>query len=811
MPDNIHDDLDNQPTRRADTGDSASFELDTGVTFRGLIGQTLGGRFEIIEEVGRGGMGVVYRARDTRLDSEIAVKVLPEEVRADPQAVKDLLREVAISQKLTHPNIVRLHDLQETPEAAFLTMEFIDGPSLIKVLADNAGPLPVERVIELYGPFCEGLVYAHEQGVIHQDIKPHNVMLTARGLVKICDFGIASVLSETASRVTREGTAGTLVYMSPEQLRGKHIDRTVDIYAAGAMAYHLLTGHPPFYRGDVSLQIITEQPEPIDGIPDHVNTAIMKALAKEPGDRWQNAEEFGEAVSKKPEPKPKPVPRVEERPKPEPERIIPQQRKQKPVAANTLEPVPTKNPVSKPLIWGLVAILLIGGAWWGISQSQRSTKITRLQNRIESTIAGGSWSSAERLVRELEQLDEPTWEFTRRIKAGRTKESQRKAKLESERRQREAEQQKRRIAEKQRSIDAAIVGRNWFTAERLVNELASMGTYTGTYAERIRTGKAKDAADARIETERGERTQTNRLVEQRQAVVVAPTFRKPQYAPGQLVRTLTGHTNLVWSVAVSSDLVASGSSDRTVKVWHLSSGSLVRTIAGDGCWGAPISMSRDYVVSQGKSGTVKVWHLSTGSLVRTLTGHRRGLVSIAVGGDYIVSGGYDKIIKVWSLSTGSLVRTLTGHTNTVRSVFISGDVLVSANDDKTIKVWRLSTGSLVRTLTGHTREVFSVAVSGDYIISGGYDNTVRIWSLSTGQHIRTLTGHMSGVRSVAVSGDYIVSGSEDKTVRIWRLSNGQNIRTLTGHTGIVYSVSVSGDNIVSGSSDKTIKIWRAPW
>jgi serine/threonine protein kinase len=293
MPENTYDNLDNQPTQRAN---NAEFELDTGVTMRGLVGLTLGGRFEIIEEVGRGGMGVVYRARDTRLNREIAVKVLPEEVRADPQAISDLLREVAISQDLTHQNIVRLHDLQETPEATFLTMEFIDGPSLIKVLADSAGPLPVDRVIEMFGPFCEGLAYAHTHAVIHQDIKPHNVMLTSAGVVKICDFGIASVLSETASRVTRQGTSGTLVYMSPEQLRGKRIDRTVDIYAAGAMAYHLLTGHPPFYRGDVSRQITDEQPEPLDGVPEHVNVAILKALAKTPEERWASVEEFAGAM-----------------------------------------------------------------------------------------------------------------------------------------------------------------------------------------------------------------------------------------------------------------------------------------------------------------------------------------------------------------------------------------------------------------------------------------------------------------------------------------------------------------------------------
>jgi len=296
----IDSDLDQAETVRAEVAApiaSPSITLDTGVTVRRMTGQKLIRRFVIGEELGRGGMGVVYRARDLRLETDIAVKVLPDEVRADPQAIRDLAAEVRIAQSLSHPNIVRLHDFHETSTEAFLTMELINGPTLLGLLAKR-GHLVVDEVLEWVKQLCAGLAYAHQRGVVHRDIKPHNVMLDQDGTIKICDFGIARVLVDTASRVSQRGTAGTLVYMSPEQYKGRTIDHRADIYATAAAVYHLLAGHPPFYTGDVGYQLLNLPPEKISDVPDRINEALLKGLAKEPDERFASIEEFGEAVAR---------------------------------------------------------------------------------------------------------------------------------------------------------------------------------------------------------------------------------------------------------------------------------------------------------------------------------------------------------------------------------------------------------------------------------------------------------------------------------------------------------------------------------
>jgi len=290
-----------------------------------------------------------------------------------------------------------------------------------------------------------------------------------------------------------------------------------------------------------------------------------------------------------------------------------------------------------------------------------------------------------------------------------------------------------------------------------------------------------------------------------------------------LLRTLTGHTDGVLSVAISADgeTLVSGSIDQTIKVWNLSTGQTVRTLTGhtDGVLSVAISADGETLVSGGLDATIEVWNLSIGQAVRTLTGHTRTVHSVAISADgqTLASGGLDATIEVWNLSTGQAVRTLTGHTSYVNSVAFSanGQTLASGGYDTKIKVWNLSTGQAVRTLIGHTASVLSVALSADgqTLASGGSDGTIKVWNLSTSQAVRTLTGHTGAVISVALSADgqTLVSGSHDTTIKVWNLSTSQAVRTLTGHTDDVNSVALSADGqtLVSGSFDMTIKVWKA--
>jgi hypothetical protein len=271
-------------------------------------GQKVGaGRFTLVKPLGRGGMGEVWLAQDERLNEPVALKFLPSEVRADPVALDDLRRETARSHKLTHPYIVRIHDLHEEADGtAFIVMEYIEGPTLAALrLAQPERVLRWDYLQPLVQQLCAALDYAHGENIIHRDLKPANIMVDSRGRVKLADFGIAAVVSDSMSRVSlRHSTSGTLPYMSPQQLSGKHPQATDDIYALGATLYELLSGKPPFYTGDLTHQVLHEPPEPMEerlavlgvqnGIPGDAAALVMACLAKEPGQRPRSAQAMAE-------------------------------------------------------------------------------------------------------------------------------------------------------------------------------------------------------------------------------------------------------------------------------------------------------------------------------------------------------------------------------------------------------------------------------------------------------------------------------------------------------------------------------------
>jgi serine/threonine protein kinase len=267
------------------------------------------GRFVLVKRLGRGGMGEVWLARDERLREPVALKFLPPEIRGDPGALEDLCRETARSHRLTHSNIVRIHDLYEDPDGtAFIVMEYVDGPTLATLRAQQpGGVLPWDYLRPLVAQLCAALEYAHGERVIHRDLKPANLMVDSRGRLKLADFGIAAVASDSMSRVSmKHSTSGTLPYMSPQQLTGQRPQAADDIYALGATLYELLTGKPPFYSGDITHQVLNQAPEPMQDrlaaleiqneIPPDAAALIMACLGKEPGQRPQSARMVAEWI-----------------------------------------------------------------------------------------------------------------------------------------------------------------------------------------------------------------------------------------------------------------------------------------------------------------------------------------------------------------------------------------------------------------------------------------------------------------------------------------------------------------------------------
>ena len=270
-------------------------------------GKTYGGRYQVIERVGVGGMAEVYKARDELLGREVAVKVLSDRLSTDRSFVERFRREAQAAANLSHPNIVSLYDYgaDEDGGANFIVMELIDGRGLEAVIADD-GPLMPERAAEIAADVAKALERAHTTGLVHRDVKPSNIMITSYGQTKVTDFGIARAMGDGEQTMTQTGMViGTASYLAPEQAQGNPVDARSDVYALGCVLYEMLTGRPPF-SGDTPLSIaykhVREMPEPPSAInpdvPEALDAVAMKALAKNPENRYQSAREMYEDLER---------------------------------------------------------------------------------------------------------------------------------------------------------------------------------------------------------------------------------------------------------------------------------------------------------------------------------------------------------------------------------------------------------------------------------------------------------------------------------------------------------------------------------
>ncbi|MEV6012260.1 protein kinase [Streptomyces sp. NPDC051976] len=259
----------------------------------------LADRYELVERIGRGGMGTVHRAVDHRLRRTVAVKTLSAGMAAHGEFRSRFQREAHAAAALNHPAVATVHDVGEELDGAdpvlFLVMEYVDGTTLAELV--RRGPLPVQQAVNVVCEVLDALAHSHEHGIVHRDIKPGNVMLTRAGTAKVLDFGIAKALSEAATRVTSTGVAvGTPAYLSPEQINGADIDPRCDVYAVGCLLHELLTGAPPFTGESpfvVMHQHLAKDPVPPSQrdprLPAALDPVILRALSKDRADRFPNA------------------------------------------------------------------------------------------------------------------------------------------------------------------------------------------------------------------------------------------------------------------------------------------------------------------------------------------------------------------------------------------------------------------------------------------------------------------------------------------------------------------------------------------
>jgi len=265
------------------------------------MSERLVGNYRILERIGQGGMGTVYRAIDVMLEREVALKILRPDLAGQPDVEARFRDEAVTLARLNHPNIAVLYSLVREGEELFMVMEFVKGESLESILA-RSGAVDAPTSVAWCCQVLDAMEYAHRKGVVHRDLKPANLMLTETGLIKVTDFGIARVLG--GHRRTRDGRIiGTIAYMSPEQVHGQDVDGRSDIYSLGTVLYELVTGRVPFEAADEFDLMCAQINEPPvaphvrqPGVPEWLSAAVLKALAKAPGDRHQTAAAFREVL-----------------------------------------------------------------------------------------------------------------------------------------------------------------------------------------------------------------------------------------------------------------------------------------------------------------------------------------------------------------------------------------------------------------------------------------------------------------------------------------------------------------------------------
>jgi len=340
-------------------------------------GTLFAGRYEIIEELGAGGMGRVYRAHDTKLNEEVALKLIKPEIAADKRTVERFRNEIKNARKISHPNVCRTHDLGEEGKALYLTMEYIRGEDL-RSLIHRMKVLAVGSAVSVGRQIATGLAEAHKQGIVHRDLKPGNVMIDKDGQAKIMDFGIAR--SVVGGGITGEGAIiGTPEYMSPEQVEGKPADARADIYGLGIILFEMVTGRPPF-EGETAFSIANKHksepaPDPRmlnPQIPEDLSRLILRCLEKERGSRYQATEELladlGRIEASLPAPERVTTPRPSTKPKPPASKTI------------TVKITPRKLLIPAASVALAIAAVLIWHPW-----SKTGTSIEGLNN--ENSIA----------------------------------------------------------------------------------------------------------------------------------------------------------------------------------------------------------------------------------------------------------------------------------------------------------------------------------------------------------------------------------------------------------------------------------------
>jgi WD40 repeat protein len=739
--------------------------------------------YEILGELGRGGMGVVYRARQVGLNRLVALKMILAGSHAGADDLARFRAEAEAVAALQHPNIVQIHEVGERDGLPYFSLELVEGGSLADRL--NGTPWPARPAAELVAALARAMQYAHSRGVVHRDLKPANVLLaTLQAAPKITDFGLAKQLDSAVGRTRTGAILGTPSYMAPEQAGGprKEVGPPADVYALGAILYELLTGRPPFRAEtplDTILQVLDTEPVPPSRLQPTVardlETICLKCLQKEPRRRYASAGELADDLQRFLEDRP-----ILARPTTAWERLTKWARRRPAVAALTLVSAITAT----------VAFALVTWLWRDAERARGGEADQR--HKAEDALQDARISLYFNHI----ALAEREW------RAGN-------------------------VARAEELLDACpeeLRAWEWQYLKRVCHsDLLTVGAPVAGYSTIAYSPDGKQLATAGIDNE----------------VLLVNVAR------GAVARTLHGHSSSVFALAFSHDgrHLATGSLDEgkikgQVKVWDVDSAQLVFTVPGPPGGATALAVSTDGKLLAFAGGNpfnaapavITVIDATSGKLVRNLRGPPGQVNGIAFSpdGHTLVAAGLayqviEGVVKAWDTDTGKEQPPFRGHARGVYGVAFSpdGTRLATASLDQTAIVWDVATRRQVLTYHGHSGGLRAITFSPDgrQVASAGFDLTVQLWDAESGRRERTLLGHAGSVTGLAFSPDgrllatvaWINTAEPHGEVKLWDVNAEQEYRSGFAHVGALLGLALSADGrrLASSGFDGQVPICDA--
>jgi WD40 repeat protein len=830
------------------------------------------GRYTIVGEIARGGMGVVYRATDPGLNREVAVKLVRSTFRASPAAVRRFNDEAVITSQLQHPGIPPVHEVGTLPDGSpFLAMKLIKGRTLDELLRGRAD-LAADRgrFVAAFEQVCQAVGYAHAHKVIHRDLKPANVMVGAFGEVQVMDWGLAKVLSGagptsggaadpdatvgTVIASTRDESGGTQAgsllgtpaFLPPEQAMGAidEVGAQSDVFGLGAILCVILTGKPPYVGADAEdtrkLAVRAKLDDAfgrLDGCgaePDLV-ALCRRCLSAEKADRPADAGELAAAVAAL--------------------RAAAEERARQAELDRVRGEERTKRRRVQLVLAGAVLLLVVAGA-----AGAGVAALWRVAER-EKTSAEAARGEAE-TARDGQKAAREEAE-TAREKAEAARDGERRAReslavVEYGRAMEVAHQEWREgnlpvTRDLLAATRADLRGWEWEYLQRLCHaelrttdipprlgtpnsvafspDLTRIAVACRRVTDSKPDPKVVDARTGAVLLRLTGHADTDQLLSaafspdgSRIVTTGKESARVWDARTGDEVATLKGHSGPVFLAAFSPDgaRVVTASDDKTARVWDARTGDVLTTLTGHTGPVQTAAFAPDgaRIVTGSLDETVRVWDARTGVAELTLRGHAGIIFAAAFSpdGGRLLTGGADRTARVWDGRTGAPILVLRGHAGMVFSAAFSRDGarVVTGSADRTAKVWDARTGALLLTIKGHTSAVTCATfdANGTRVVTGcGGDATAKVWDARLDPEALVLRGHDGRVNSAAFSpdGTRIVTASDDKTARLWDAGTGAEVLTLKGHSGAVRSAAFSPDvgRVVTASVDTTARVWDA--